>query len=89
MRKTAPLFLISIFFVAPSFSWYQGRTDLLDEDAEISCATLAGSDIGQDLSDEMKSDYSKMPKGQWFRIRGQLLRISYDAPESILRHADL
>jgi hypothetical protein len=89
MRKAAPLFLIFLFLVTPSFSWYQGRTDLPDGDAEISCEELAGSDIGQDLSDELKSDYSKVPKGQWFRLRGQILRMSYDAPESILRHDDL
>jgi len=89
MPKEISLFLIFIFLIASSFSWYQGRTDLLDGDAEMSCATLAGSDIGQDLSDEFKSDYSKMPKGQWFRIHGQIRRMSYDAPESILRYDDL
>ncbi len=89
MRKAASLFLVFICLFTPSFSWYEGRTDLPDGDAETSCATLTGSDIGQDLSDEFKSDSSKMPKGQWFRIRGQIRRMSYDASESILRHDDL
>jgi len=88
MQRATPLFLAFVFLVTPSFSWYQGRTDLPDGDAETSCATLAGFDIGRDLSNEFKSDYSKIPKGQWFRIRGQIRRMSYDAPESVLRHDD-
>jgi hypothetical protein len=90
MRNARLLSLIFVFLVTPSSSsWYQGRTDLPDGDAETSCTTLAGFDIGQDLPDQFKSDYSKIPKGQWFRIHGQIRRMSYDAPESVLRQDDL
>jgi hypothetical protein len=89
MQKTASVFLAFIFLITPSYSWYHGRTDLPDGDAETSCATLAGFDIGQELPSQFKSDYVKMPKGQWFRLRGQIRRMSYDLPESILRHDDL
>jgi hypothetical protein len=67
MQKTASVFLAFIFLITPSYSWYHGRTDLPDGDAETSCATLAGFDIGQELPSQFKSDYVKMPKGQWFR----------------------
>jgi hypothetical protein len=88
MRKAASLFLAFVFIISPSFSWYHGRTDLPDGDAETSCATLAGFDIGDDLPNQFKSDYSKIPKGQWFRLRGQIRRMAYDSPESILHHDD-
>lgn len=87
MRKAAFIFLT--FFVASSFGWYQDRTDLPDGDAETACATLAGEDIGQDLSEQYKSDYSKMPKAQWFRLRGQILRMSYDASTSTVHHENV
>ena len=72
MRKATPLFLVFIFFITSLYNWYQGHTDLPDGDAETSCATLAGFDIGQDLPNAFKSDYSKIPKEHWFLLRGQI-----------------
>lgn len=82
MRQTA--FILCAFLVVSAFEWYQNRTDLPDGDAELGCAVSSGLDIGQDLPDQYKSDYSHMPKAQWFRLRGQLIRMSYDATTSDL-----
>lgn len=89
MQKAAFVVFVCTFLVVSISGWYQDRTDLPDGDAEISCSTSAGLDIGQDLSEQLKFDYVKMPKAQWFRLRGQILRVSYDSAESILRHDDL
>ncbi|UJR16509.1 hypothetical protein I4U23_003411 [Adineta vaga] len=80
--------LLLLFIPSSIVCLFYGTTDLPDGDAEMLCATQAGFDIGRDLSDELKSDYSRIPKGLWYRIRGQIRRISYDASESILRHDD-
>ncbi|CAF3931868.1 unnamed protein product, partial [Rotaria sordida] len=67
MNRLASLFVL-VIVASRSYGWYHGRTDLYDGDAEVSCETLAGSDIGRTLPNEFRSDYSKIPKGEWFRV---------------------
>lgn len=89
MQKAAFIVFAFTLLIVSTFGWYEDRTDLPDGDAEISCSTSAGLDIGQDLPEQLRSDYLKIPKVQWFRLRGQILRMSYDSLESILHHDDL
>ncbi|CAF2389689.1 unnamed protein product [Rotaria sp. Silwood2] len=87
MNRLASLFVL-VIIGSRSNGWYHGRTDLYDGDAEVSCETSTGSDIGRALPDEFRSDYSKIPKGAWFRVYGQIHRMSYDRSDSLLRQDD-
>ncbi|CAF0986566.1 unnamed protein product [Adineta ricciae] len=81
------IFLLLTFTVSTGGLFY-GTTDLPDGDAEMFCSIQAGFDIGRDLPEEWTWNYSQIPKGQWFRMHGQIRRMSYDAPDSVLRRDD-
>ncbi|CAF1078940.1 unnamed protein product [Adineta ricciae] len=80
--------LLLLTFMGAASGLFYGTTDLPDGDAEMFCSTEAGFDIGRDLPEELTWNYSQIPKGQWFRMHGQIRRTSYDAPDSVLRRDD-